>query len=158
MTSAITAPLAAAYAAGGALGWGADLKSGRIRLLWGFVLLTGMFCGIFLGASPYQIILLAQAGNGVVLPLALILLLVVVNRTAIMGKYRNSARRQRPRNPGGGGDLGARAGPSSPGSSDSRASGTGKGPPASRPASRPRGREMRCSPDRDGSSTLGYRY
>ena len=49
-----------------------------------------MFCGIFLGASPYQIILLAQAGNGVVLPLALILLLVVVNRTAIMGKYRNS--------------------------------------------------------------------
>ena len=90
LTSAITAPLAAAYAAGGALGWGADLKSGRIRLLWGFVLLTGMFCGIFLGASPYQIILLAQAGNGVVLPLALILLLVVVNRTAIMGKYRNS--------------------------------------------------------------------
>ena len=90
LTSAITAPLAAAYAAGGALGWGADLKSGRIRLLWGFVLLTGMFCGIFLGASPYQIILLAQAGNGVVLPLALILLLIVVNRTAIMGKYRNS--------------------------------------------------------------------
>ena len=90
LTSAITAPLAAAYAAGGALGWGADLKSGRIRLLWGFVLLTGMFCGIFLGASPYQIILFAQAGNGVVLPLALILLLVVVNRKAIMGKYRNS--------------------------------------------------------------------
>ena len=90
LTSAITAPLAAAYAAGGALGWGADLKSGRIRVLWGFVLLTGMFCGIFLGASPYQIILLAQAGNGVVLPLALILLLIVVNRTAIMGKYRNS--------------------------------------------------------------------
>ena len=90
LTSAITAPLAAAYAAGGALGWGANLKSGRIRVLWGFVLLTGMFCGIFLGASPYQIILLAQAGNGVVLPLALILLLIVVNRSAIMGKYRNS--------------------------------------------------------------------
>ena len=49
-----------------------------------------MFCGIFLGGSPYQIILLAQAGNGVVLPLALILLLVVVNRKGIMGKYRNS--------------------------------------------------------------------
>ena len=90
LTSAITAPLAAAYAAGGALGWGADLKSGRIRLLWGFVLLTGMGFGIFLGASPYQIILLAQAGNGIFLPLALILLLVVVNKTGIMGKYKNS--------------------------------------------------------------------
>lgn len=91
LTSAITAPLAAAYAVGGAVGWGADLKSGRIRLLWGFVLLTGMFCGIFLGASPYQVILLAQAGNGIVLPLTLILLLIVVNRSAIMGKFRNAA-------------------------------------------------------------------
>jgi len=77
LTSAITAPRAAACAAGGALGWGSDLKSGRIRLLWGFVLLTGMSFGIFLGASPYQIILLAQAGNGIFLPLALILLLIV---------------------------------------------------------------------------------
>ncbi|MCY4660482.1 MAG: Nramp family divalent metal transporter [Acidobacteria bacterium] len=90
LTSAITAPLAAAYAAGGALGWGADLKSGRFRLLWGFVLLTGMFCGLVLGASPYQIILLAQAGNAVVLPLTLVLLLIVANRTQIMGRHCNS--------------------------------------------------------------------
>ena len=90
LTSAITAPLAAAYAAGGAMGWGSDLKSRRFRALWGFVLLTGMFCGLFLGGSPYQIILLAQAGNAVVLPLTLALLLYVANRTAIMGKYRNS--------------------------------------------------------------------
>ena len=69
VTSAITAPLAAAYAVGGALGWGSDLESPRFRLLWGFVLLTGMLCGAFLGASPYQIILLAQAGNAILLPL-----------------------------------------------------------------------------------------
>lgn len=90
MTSAITAPLAAAYAAGGALGFRPDLKSGRFRLLWAFVLLSGMFFGIVLGASPYQIILFAQAGNGIVLPLTLVLLLIVVNRRAIMGKYRNT--------------------------------------------------------------------
>lgn len=90
VTSAITAPLAAAYAAGGALGWGADLRSPRFRLLWGVVLATGMFCGIFLGASPYQIILLAQAGNAILLPLTPMLLLMVANRAAIMGRYRNS--------------------------------------------------------------------
>ena len=90
LTSAITAPLAAAYAAAGALGWGSDLRGGRFRLLWGSVLLTGMFCGIFLGASPYRIILLAQAGNAVVLPLTLVLLLVVANRAGIMGRHRNS--------------------------------------------------------------------
>ena len=90
LTSAITAPLAAAYAAGGAMGWGGDLRSTRFRALWGFVLLTGMFCGIFLGASPYQVILLAQAGNAVVLPITLVLLLIVANRAAVMGAHRNS--------------------------------------------------------------------
>ena len=90
LTSAITAPLAAAYAAGGAMGWRSDLRSGRFRLLWSFVLLTGIACGILLGGSPYQIILLAQAGNAVVLPLTLILLFIVVNRSGIMGKHCNS--------------------------------------------------------------------
>ena len=90
LTSAITAPLAGAYAASGALGWGSDLKSPRFRMLWAFVLLTGIVCGVTLGASPYQVILLAQAGNGIVLPLTLVLLLIVVNRERIMGKYCNS--------------------------------------------------------------------
>ena len=91
LTSAITAPLAGAYATAGALGWSTNLKDQRFRMLWGFILLTGVFCGVFLGASPYQIILFAQAGNGVVLPLALILLLIVANRRAIMGEHRNGA-------------------------------------------------------------------
>ena len=90
LTSAITAPLAGAYAASGALGWGSDLRSPKFRMLWAFVLLTGMVCGVTLGASPYQVILLAQAGNGIVLPLTLVLLLLVVNRERIMGKYCNS--------------------------------------------------------------------
>ena len=90
LTSAITAPLAGAYAASGALGWGSDLRSPRFRMLWAFVLLTGIVCGVTLGASPYQVILLAQAGNGIVLPLTLVLLLIVVNRERIMGKYCNS--------------------------------------------------------------------
>ena len=40
--------------------------------------------------SPYYVILLAQAGNGLVLPLTLILLLMVANKTRIMGTHRNS--------------------------------------------------------------------
>ena len=90
LTSAITAPLAAAYTAGGALGWSPELRSGRFRLLWGFVLAIGVFCAVALGGAPYRVILLAQAGNGLVLPLTLILLLIVVNKTGIMGTHRNS--------------------------------------------------------------------
>ena len=81
---------AAAYAASGALGWPPDLRSGRFRLLWGLVLATGVVCAVTLGSAPYQVILLAQAGNGIVLPLTLILLLIVVNKTGIMGPHRNS--------------------------------------------------------------------
>ena len=66
LTSAITAPLAAAYAVSGALGWPPDLRSGRFRLLWGLVLATGVVCAVTLGGAPYQVILLAQAGNGIV--------------------------------------------------------------------------------------------
>ncbi len=90
LTSAITAPLAAAYAVSGALGWPPDLRSGRFRLLWGLVLATGVVCAVTLGAAPYQVILLAQAGNGIVLPLMLVLLLIVANKTGIMGPHRNS--------------------------------------------------------------------
>ena len=45
---------------------------------------------VALGGSPYYVILLAQAGNGLVLPLTLILLLMVANKTRIMGTHRNS--------------------------------------------------------------------
>ena len=90
LSSAITAPLAAAYAAGGALGWGGDLKSRRLQALWGSVLLIGLFCAIFFGGSPYQVILLAQAGNAIILPITLVLLLHVANRRDIVGQYRNS--------------------------------------------------------------------
>ena len=51
LTSAITAPLAAAYAASGALGWRPDLRSGRFRLLWGLVLATGVVCAVTRSAA-----------------------------------------------------------------------------------------------------------
>ncbi len=41
VTSAITAPLAAAYATAGALGWPRDLRARRVRAVWALVLLAG---------------------------------------------------------------------------------------------------------------------
>ena len=90
LTSSITAPLAAAYAVSGALGWPPDLRSARLRLLGGFVLATGVLFGVLYGGSPYQLIVLAQAANAVFLPIVLVLLLVIANRADIMGRFRNS--------------------------------------------------------------------
>jgi len=89
VTSAITAPLAAAYAAGGCLGWRRDLRSGRHRLVWLIVLLAGvLFSSV--GGSPIEVIRFAQVTNGVLLPLIVAFLLWAVNRSELIGQFANS--------------------------------------------------------------------
>lgn len=89
LTSAITAPLAAAYATAGVLGWEVDLKSWRLRGVWLAVLLAGTLAAVTAGTSPAETIVLAQVANGFLLPLVALFLLVVVNRTALMGTDHN---------------------------------------------------------------------
>ena len=91
MTSAVTAPLAAAYATSGAFGWGRDLKSWRFRAVWIVVLVFGTLLAAFVGASPAQIIILAQAANGLLLPMVALFLLVVMNRSDLLGNFKNGA-------------------------------------------------------------------
>ena len=88
LTSTITAPLAAAYATSGALGWERDLRAFRFRAVWGFVIVTG-FALALVGGSPTEAIVLAQAANGLLLPLIAVFLLFVVNDAELMGSFRN---------------------------------------------------------------------
>lgn len=90
MTSAITAPLAAAYAAAGALGWNRDLRDRRLRAVWMLVLLTGA-AFTATGVRPVPAILFAQVANGVLLPAIAIFLLFAVNSPR-MGRYRNGVK------------------------------------------------------------------
>lgn len=88
MTSAITAPLAAAYATAGALGWPRDLASPRLRAVWMAVL--GIGCGFALaGVRPVPAILFAQIANGILLPAVALFLLVAVNDRRWMGERAN---------------------------------------------------------------------
>ena len=88
-SSAITAPLAAAFASSGILGWGADMKNGKFKAIWIIVLGFGFFATLVLGASPQAIILFAQAANAFLLPITGILLLIVCNDKNMLGKYKN---------------------------------------------------------------------
>lgn len=88
LTSAITAPLAAAYATCGALGLPPDLRSRPFRLVWAFVIATGLILA-FLGGSPTEAIILAQAANGLLLPLVAFFLLRVVNDQDLMKAFKN---------------------------------------------------------------------
>lgn len=88
VTSAVTAPLAAAYATAGALGWPRDLKSRRLRAVWGAVLLAGAGFAAA-GIRPVPAILFAQAANGLLLPAVAVFLLIVVNDRRAMGRHAN---------------------------------------------------------------------
>ena len=88
LTSAITAPLASAYALAGVFGWPADLRDRRLRLVWGVVLATGVGFAVA-GVKPLPAIVFAQAANGLLLPLVAMFLLVVMNDRALLGRASN---------------------------------------------------------------------
>ena len=90
ITSAITAPLAAAYVANGCLGWDGNLKSGKFRVVWGFVLLMGVVFSS-LGLKPIEIIKFAQVANGAALPIIVGIILWIMNKRSVLGESRNSS-------------------------------------------------------------------
>ena len=89
ITSAITAPLAAAYVASGCLGWSSDLRSGKFRAVWMFILVLGVLLSS-LGIKPIEIIKFAQVANGLLLPVIAGFLIWIVNKNSILGKHRNN--------------------------------------------------------------------
>lgn len=89
ITSAITAPLAAAYVACGCLGWSTQLKSNRFKSVWMFVLIFGILSSS-LGIKSIEIIKFAQVANGLLLPIIVGFLIWIVNRTSVLGAYKNT--------------------------------------------------------------------
>ena len=89
ITSAITAPLAAAYVARGCFGWKSGLKSNQFRAVWFLILSLGVVFSS-LGLKPIEIIKFAQVANGILLPVVAGILLWMVNKKVVLGNYVNS--------------------------------------------------------------------
>lgn len=90
LSSALTAPLASAYALSGVLGYERNLKGLPFRLTWLAILAIGV--GIAsLGIRPVSVIWFAQVANGLLLPLMAGFLLWVCNRD-VLGEWRNNWR------------------------------------------------------------------
>lgn len=88
VSSAITAPLASAYALTGVLGLNSDLKGRAFRLTWACIILIGVIIASF-QIQPVTLIVFAQVANGILLPFISGFLLLAVNRRAL-GAYRNT--------------------------------------------------------------------
>lgn len=86
LSSALTAPLAAAFALQGLLA----LNSQQFRLTWVLVMVIGITVSS-LGLKPLSVIWFAQVANGILLPVITLCLLVAVNAKAL-GHYRNTKR------------------------------------------------------------------
>lgn len=87
-TSALAGPLGAAYAITGVMGLDHDLRSTPARIVWIAILVTGGIIAAT-GFNPIQIIVIAQAANGLLLPIVAIILMIVMNNRRIMGEYTN---------------------------------------------------------------------
>ncbi len=88
ITSAITAPLASAYALAGLMQLGNDMRSIKFRAVWISILITGVVLAS-IGFKPISIIWFAQIANGILLPVIAIFLLWTMNQS-FLGKHKNS--------------------------------------------------------------------
>ena len=88
VSSAITAPLSAAYAVNGVLGWKKGLKDLKFKSIWIIVLLAGCVMAIVWGKSPTQLILIAQAANAILLPIMAFFVMYCANGKDL-GKWKN---------------------------------------------------------------------
>lgn len=88
ISSAITAPLAAAYTARGIFGWKEGFKTLKFRIIWMLILLIGTTFSM-LGYKPIEVIQVAQVANGILLPIIVFFLIYLCNKKALLGSYIN---------------------------------------------------------------------
>jgi len=88
ITSAMTAPLAAALVVTGCFGWSQEVRSAPMRGIMGGILFIGLVLSS-LGIKPVELITFAQLANGILLPLITAYILYLVNQKSLLGKHRN---------------------------------------------------------------------
>ena len=88
LTSAITAPMATAYAVAELRGGDEAARGRTFRLVALVVVAIGTVIAVS-GVRPVTLILVAQAANGLLLPVVAGVLLVVMNRRSLLGERTN---------------------------------------------------------------------
>ena len=86
LSSAITAPYAAAWTASGLFGWKED--SWKFRSIFSVVIVFGAVVGIF-ALKPLHMIVIAQVTNALLLPIVALFVLYLLNKKET-GEYKNT--------------------------------------------------------------------
>ncbi|UJL45852.1 Nramp family divalent metal transporter [Virgibacillus sp. NKC19-16] len=88
-SSTTASALGAAMVASSMLKWENGMKNWRFKAVFGSVILIGILSFI-LNFEPLEILLFAQALNGILLPGIAILIMIIMNNKKLLGNYRNS--------------------------------------------------------------------
>ena len=89
LSSAIASPTGAAATISSLLGWKGGMRSKKYKAVFVVIIIIGIITSA-LGFEPLQVLLIAQALNGIILPLVAILILIIINKKKLMGKYANT--------------------------------------------------------------------
>ncbi len=89
ITSAVTAPLAAAYVANSCFNWKVESKHWKFRAVWMFVMGVGLL-SLSTSFKPIAVIQFAQIANGVLLPVLVGVLIWLSTSKKLLGKHKSS--------------------------------------------------------------------
>ncbi|PIC67544.1 manganese transporter [Sporosarcina sp. P21c] len=88
-SSAIASPLGAAVAISSVLKWEGGMKNKKFKMVFSGVIVIGIITSA-IGFSPLDVLLAAQALNGILLPIVAVYLFVIMNNKQLLGDQRNS--------------------------------------------------------------------
>jgi len=89
VSSAVITPLGVSYVLAGLFGWEMNNRDKRFLLTNLGVVLFGIIVAVT-GFNPLTIIMMAQAANGVFLPIIVVAVVYITSRKRVLGKYVNT--------------------------------------------------------------------
>ncbi|WP_153723443.1 Nramp family divalent metal transporter, partial [Sporosarcina cascadiensis] len=88
-SSATASPLGAAVAISSVLKWEGGMKNKKFKMVFAAVIIIGIVTSA-IGFNPLDVLLVAQALNGILLPIVAIYLFIIMNNKKLLGNHRNT--------------------------------------------------------------------
>ncbi|MCY1574905.1 Nramp family divalent metal transporter [Staphylococcus pettenkoferi] len=89
LSSALASPTGAAATISSLLGWKGGMSSKKYKTVFACIIIVGIISSA-LGFEPLQVVLVAQALNGMILPIVAIVIFIIINRRRLLGDYVNN--------------------------------------------------------------------
>ncbi|MCD2138145.1 Nramp family divalent metal transporter [Salinicoccus halitifaciens] len=88
-SSAIASPMGAAATVSSFMRWKGGFENRKYKMIFAIVIIIGIITSA-IGFEPLEVLLIAQALNGMILPLIAIFIMIVINKKGLMGDFKNS--------------------------------------------------------------------